>query len=159
LAAAWGAFQSPAQLLFAGPSQDWTPDSLRSRLSNPDDPSVSFIPAVDRSGVAWCLSQAGIFVLPSENENFGIAVAEAMTYGCAVLSTSATAATEHVAAANSGVILTESTSPNIRHALDHLLLNPETVRKMGDRGAQYARQKLTWEATARLLQSTYLRSI
>ncbi len=162
---AWGAAPRDAHLLVVGPDGDWTPTSLRERLRatavtgglNPEraDATVTFSGALPAAEVAWVLDQAGIFVLPSENENFGIAVVEAMGHGCAVVTTQQTAAGDHVQTAGAGVVLPRPDAGLLAEQLDTLLASAELVRRWGHQGRSHARAHLTWAATARSLAAVY----
>ena len=94
-------------------------------------------------------------MLPSENENFGIAVAEAMASGCAVISTKGTAAADHVISALSGIVLPSASPTSLVAALAELLGNEAEVRAMGDRGRRYAERFLTWGGLASALSRSY----
>jgi glycosyltransferase involved in cell wall biosynthesis len=94
------------------------------------------------------MQHAGIFVLPSENENFGITVAEAMAGGAAVVTTKQTAASEHVRRAQAGVVLDSPTHGQLASAIQSLLARPEQVADAGTRAHGYARTHLTWDAAA-----------
>lgn len=50
--------------------------------------NVELLPYIDRSDLAERMSHARIFVLPTRVETFGLAVAEAMASGCAIVSSS-----------------------------------------------------------------------
>ena len=108
------------RLLIVGPAQDWTADTLRARVHPERRHSVSFLDAVDPAAAAWLMTEAGVFALPSENENFGLTVAEAMAYGCAVLTTRQTAAAEHVLAAGAGLVLPRPDAGLLTAALTQL---------------------------------------
>jgi glycosyltransferase involved in cell wall biosynthesis len=153
LISAWNG-TSAGHLLIVGPPQNWSADTLLRLLSPPRQGSVTFLDAVSPAAVAWLMTEAGVFTLPSENENFAISVAEAMTYGCAVVTTRQTAASEHVEAAGAGLLLPYPDVELVRAALATLMSDPLRVAEMGDRGRQYADVELTWTTTAvRLLEA------
>jgi glycosyltransferase involved in cell wall biosynthesis len=144
-------------LVVAGPGEDWEHADLLGRLPAGRRGSVVVLEQLERAEVAWLLRECGIFVLPSENENFGIAVAEAMASGCAVVTTRATAAGEHVRAAGAGVVLDAPDPAALGEVLTRLMGNPDLVEEMGRRGARYAEQRLTWPAMAASLAAAYPR--
>ena len=131
LVSAWNGTRE-GHLLIVGPPQNWAPASLRALLSPERADSVTFLDAVDPDAVAWLMSEAGVFTLPSENENFAITVAEAMLYNCAVITTRQTAASEHVEAAGGGLVLPYPDTELLREALTHLLQNPLGTAEMAD---------------------------
>jgi glycosyltransferase involved in cell wall biosynthesis len=152
---AWNAVREPGHLLVVGPPGEWRPAQLARRLDGGRDRSATFCSGVTPAQVAWILERAGIFVLPSENENFGIAVIEAMSHGCAVVTTDQTAASAHVREAASGVVLPEPHVELLTEALEKLLALPDTVAQLGELGRGYAAHTLTWDATARRLAALY----
>ena len=87
-------------------------------------------------------------MLPSENENFGIAVAEAMLAGCYVITTQQVAASEHLQAARGGTVLSVPDANLLAKALDDRLRG-DRARSRG--AADYARSRLTWDALARTI--------
>jgi glycosyltransferase involved in cell wall biosynthesis len=144
-----------AQLLIVGPAQDWDAATLSARVSPELRGTVTFVDAVSPDTAAWLMSAAGIFALPSENENFAISVAEAMVYGCAVVTTEQTAAGEHVVAAEAGLVLPRPDAGLLREALAELLADPQRTGEMGERGRVYAEAELTWASTAARLSAAY----
>src|SRR5207248_11444254 len=64
------------------------------------------------------------FVLPSRSENFGIAVAQAMARGCAVLITEGVQAGSHVQRAGAGIVVPYGADA-LAHAIDDLLANEQ----------------------------------
>jgi glycosyltransferase involved in cell wall biosynthesis len=90
--------------------------------------------------------KAGIFVLPSESENFPIALLEAMSAGLAIITTRGTGCEEVVA--DTGILVNPNDAGAIREALRNLLLQPELVRKLGQKAYQRVRQEFGWPAVA-----------
>jgi glycosyltransferase involved in cell wall biosynthesis len=152
---AWSRVTTRALLVLAGPEEDWTYDELIDRLPPQRRDSVVCLGELSPGEVAWVLSRSGIFVLPSDNENFGLTVVEAMSHGCAVLTTEQTAASAHVVAAGSGVVLPAPDLDLLIESLDKLLIDPAIVAELGARGSAYARTHLTWQHTASSLQTLY----
>lgn len=152
---AWEATSQDGHLLFVGPAQDWSEQSLKNLVARGSHASITFLPSVDSAGVAWLLEKSGIFVLPSENENFGISVAEAMLHECAIVTTQQTAAGCHVTEAGAGIVLDDPNISDLSNALEDLMDQPEKVERLGKSGREYASRKLTWRATAVVLQDAY----
>jgi glycosyltransferase involved in cell wall biosynthesis len=152
---AWNRLDVPGHLVLAGPEEDWTWPDLRDRLGHTRTPTVTYLGTLDEFGVAWALEQCGTLVLPSENENFGLVVPEAMIHGCAVLTTIQTASSEHVRTAAAGIVLEEPTIESVTQALRLLLTSPDRVRLMGQAAQTHARASLTWEASALRLKDLY----
>lgn len=147
-----------AILVLAGPAEDWTHRELCQRLTLRRAGRVISLEQLDRAEVAWVLQQCGIFVLPSENENFGIAVAEAMASKCAVVTTNATAASEHVTNSECGVTLTNGTVKEVEAALTSMLHRPSETKRMGERARKYADERLSWHQTSLRLSHHYRRT-
>jgi glycosyltransferase involved in cell wall biosynthesis len=152
---AWNRLDVAGHLIVAGPEQDWTWTTLRERLDPGRRDSVTYLGHLDERGVAWALQEAGLLVLPSEDENFGLVVPEAMVHGCAVVTTRATASGEHVTASGGGVVLGAATAESVVGALHHLLSSPQLVEAMGRAGQEYVGATLTWDASARALLHLY----
>lgn len=98
-------------------------------------------------------SDAKTLVLPSVNEGFGLPVIEAMAHGVPVIVSANGALPEIVG--DSGIILEELTSKNIRDAIYDVINNEELQLKLIKRGKE--RYKLfSWETTARKNKNVYL---
>lgn len=151
LVEAWGrAARHPEDVLVvAGPDQDFTRDALAARAAELGCAgSVMFTGAVTPAEATWLYERSGVFVLPSENENFAVAVVEAMLAGCAVVTTRQVAAHEYVVTSNGGVVLDEPSVVGLTQELQHLMDAPDVSAVMGARGAQFAALHLNWESLA-----------
>lgn len=103
----------------------------------------------------WALYRAAdLFVLPTETENFGIVVAEALACGTPVLTTQG--------APWSGLVdegcgwWVENTSEGIRDGLaSALVTDPATLRAMGERGRAYVRKEYDWNPIGERMLAAY----
>jgi len=102
----------------------------------------------------WLFERADVFVLPSWSENFGLAVAEAMSAGIPVIVTRGVGIADIVAANDCGLV-TDCSEPALREAIESLL-NDEAARvRMGRAGRRAVREELSLEAYSDRLKSLY----
>jgi glycosyltransferase involved in cell wall biosynthesis len=150
---AWAAIDRPAGalLVIAGPDDDWTSHSLNAlatQLGVPD--SVVFIAEVQGGAKTWLYEKCGVFALPSDNENFGITVAEALASGCYCVVTDQVAASEHVTAASAGEVIPSDNLGALAAALQRALhRSPESVKTMSQRARIYSAACFDWMRVAR----------
>ncbi|WP_339909330.1 glycosyltransferase [Symmachiella dynata] len=102
------------------------------------------------------LSVADIFVLPSIDENFGVAVVEAMAHGTPVVVTPEVASHIYVDNAEAGLTV-PGNDDAFAEAIANILSGDPTA--MGDRGRQYVQQHLTWPAVNQRLNDLYEQAI
>lgn len=95
-----------------------------------------------------------VFALPSLNENFGIAVVEAMYAGLPVLVSDEVYIHDVVSAEGSGVVC-EPSSASCRPALHRLLADGGARREMGRRGPETAHRHFSPERTVAALTKVY----
>jgi len=107
--------------------------------------------------VKWgAYASAELFVLPSRQENFAIAVAEAMQIGLPVIISDRVNSWPHVKEAGAGLVLDDhEIGTNLENSLLSLLRNPCMASQMGRRGREYARKNLTWTRATACLLSCY----
>jgi glycosyltransferase involved in cell wall biosynthesis len=99
---------------------------------------------------------AELFLLPSRQENFAITVAEAMQMGVPVIITDKVNTWPYVKEAGAGLVLDErDVNSLLPHAVKELLKDDTTRSEMGMRGSRYARERLTWHASAQKLLACY----
>jgi len=94
LISAWSAcdeFHQEWELVIAGPGEVSFTNFLR-RLAekNRSDSSITFLPELGASSKWWLYRRAELFVMPSDFENYCLSIAEALTSGLPVLTTSGT---------------------------------------------------------------------
>ncbi len=100
------------------------------------------------------LSTADLFVLPSHSENFGIVVAEALSYGVPVIATVGTP-WQGLVAEGCGW-WTEPTAEALSAALDESMnLDHETLDAMGLRGRRWVEREFSWTVIAGMMTDAY----
>jgi glycosyltransferase involved in cell wall biosynthesis len=116
---------------------------------------VSFVGHVEGARKERVLAEADIFVLPSSQENFGIAVAEALAAGLPVVVSPQVGLASEIAESGAGLVV-ENRPAELAEALGQLIENPQLRLSMGRRGAELARDRYSWNHTSRLLHELYL---
>lgn len=99
---------------------------------------------------------ASAFVLPSHQENFGLAAAEAMAAGCPVIVSPEVALAPLVAAHGAGRVA-EASVPAVADAMRGLLADEGARRAAGERARALVLQRFTWTAVAAELIRGYER--
>ena len=142
-----------ARLIIAGPDGDIFKSDL-DRLASSEGVASSVYVAGEVSGPqrTWLLARAAVFVLPSENENFALAVAEAMLAGCISVVTRQVAASEHVERSTTGIVIDKL--DQLPAALNEAARYWREEPAIRQRATDYARQHLTWDAVAKSIAGT-----
>lgn len=147
-----------ASLVIAGPDDGALASSQRlvekHRLQN----CVSFPGMLRGAAKAGAFEEAGLFVLPSFSENFGIALAEAMAAGLPVITTDQVNIHDAVRECAAGIVTACKTS-EIAVALSRLLGDPAMAKKMGENGRQLVAARYSWPAIGGELELLYRRLI
>ncbi len=110
---------------------------------------TGFLDGADKQAA---FAAATVFALPSLDENFGVAVVEAMAHGVAVLVTPEVASWVYVEASRGGAVV-EGTLEGVTEGLRALLTSDDP--KQGERARQYVQDHLSWTAVSRQLESVY----
>ena len=128
------------RLILAGPGDERYVDLLRRRagLGGLDD-SVIFTGEVDARAKSALYRQAEMLVLPTQHENFGIVLVEALGSGLPVITTRAVGICEELASSG-GAVIVDRTAAAVGEAAADLLADPERRRFMGEAGRTWARE-------------------
>ena len=99
------------------------------------------------------LAAAALFALPSLQENFGMAVAEALAAGCPVVVSPQVGLAEAVRAHDAGLVV-EPTADALAEAMVALLSDATRRSALGENGRRLA-HTLSWASLAPRLIGTY----
>lgn len=116
--------------------------------------SVLFTGMLDRAAVWEAFRSAELFVLPSQQENFGLSVLEAMAAGCPVLVSPAVGVAGVVEKSAAGRVVSADPQ-SLAAALRELLPDGAERAAMGQRGMRYARAHCLWSQTAQQMTQKY----
>jgi glycosyltransferase involved in cell wall biosynthesis len=115
---------------------------------------VRFAGHVDGEAKQALLAESDCFVLPSANENFGLAVAEALAAALPVIVTPGVALSTAIADAGAGVVV-EPDERALAGALRWAAEHADTLTVMGERAWHLARRDLSWDASCARLTDLY----
>ncbi|MDB4907228.1 MAG: hypothetical protein JWO05_2012 [Gemmatimonadetes bacterium] len=115
---------------------------------------VTFCGAVEGEEKEKLLRRADVFVLPSQSESFGIAVAEAMAYSLPVIVSRDVALGREVESARAGLVVPREADA-LAAAIARLVRNPVEGGAMGGRGRALVEERFSWAAAASSLQTLY----
>jgi glycosyltransferase involved in cell wall biosynthesis len=143
-----------AHLVIAGPD-DGLGEGLRTRITTLElDARVSVLGLLTGAPKGALLRGSRVVALPSEDESFGVAVAEAMSAGTAVVVTEGVAIHQEITAARAGLVVPLEVGP-LAEALLRFVLNEQLAAEAGQNGQSLARRRWTWEQVAADLERMY----
>lgn len=122
----------------------WGPTENQVRAVAPSN--VELVPFERGAPLRQAFARASMFVLPSHAETFGIAVAEAMASGCAVIST--------VPISFEGERVQAGNRDSLAAAIARLWSDRETTRRMGESNRRLAR-RFSWDRHVTRLLDLY----
>ena len=136
-------------LVLVGP-KGWESD-LQSAIE-PIRERVRIIGEVDEVTKHTWYKAASVFCFPSLMEGFGLPIAEAMSHGTPVVTSSTTATSE--VAGDAALLIDPKSADAIAEAIKKILDKPETAKELGEKGLERAK-KMTWKDTALATADVY----
>lgn len=101
------------------------------------------------------LGMLDVFILPSRNEGFPLALLEALLAGTAVVASDVGSVAEVIQDGETGLLVPPEDDMALAVALRRLLTDPELGRRMGERGRQTVLDHFTADHMARAFESLY----
>jgi glycosyltransferase involved in cell wall biosynthesis len=144
-----------AHLVIAGPDDEGIGRALRARIAKHAlERRVTLLGLVVGDLKVALLQRSRVFVLPSEDESFGVAVVEAMAAGLPVIVTEGVAIAEALARVGAGQIVTP-TPAALSATIGRLLTDKELAASMGENGRALAGAAFAWGGIAVELEDMY----
>jgi hypothetical protein len=146
-----------AQFVIAGARHPSISDSALSRALETDGvaKNVSMLGHVRWSDLVNWYRKAGIFVMPSYYETFGISAIEAMTFGLPVVATNAGGLSEVVEDGVTGFLVPPGDSQALAEAMIHLLRDKDLRKTMGEAGRKRVLDEFTVDRVLAQTLSVY----
>ena len=144
-----------AHLVIAGPDDEGIGRDLVARIAGTELSSrVSFVGLVTGPEKRALLQRSEVFVLPSADESFAVAVAEAMAVGCPVIVSPEVAVEDIVRATGAGLVVHRD-SAAIAGAIAEILDDPVRAAAMGEAGRRAADERFSWPKIAESIEAMY----
>lgn len=144
-----------ARLRIVGPDDQGLTEQLTAAASRLGiDARVEILPAVSADERWDVLARAALLVLPSESENFGNVVLEAMAAGTPVVTVPQVGASSVVADAGAGLVV-ERNREALASAIASLILDQAGSRAMGARGRAHVATNYSWDSIAARMEERY----
>ena len=145
-------------LVMAGPDQTGWAEQLRMRAANLGIAERITWTGMLQGDVKWGAFYASeAFVLPSHQENFGIAVAEALGCGLPVLISDKVNIWREIQADGAGIVDTDTTAGTLRSLESWLALDVDARRLMAQQAQRSFHQRFTIEAMTQSILQTVTR--
>ena len=158
LLAAWPSVRSAhptARLVIAGTGEASYVASLRAAATVGGDAGVVWAGQVEGERKRALLAQASVFVLPSFNENFGIAAVEALAAGVPCVLSEGVAVARDVATAGAGLMV-RAEPDAVADAIGRVLGDAPLRAAMAAAARRVARERFSPRAMGMRLQALYV---
>jgi glycosyltransferase involved in cell wall biosynthesis len=149
-----GAFEGIStgmKLVLAGGSSH--SDDYVESLRRHESEQIRLLPWVSGEDLDELLSNAAVFVLPSDLEGLSLALLDAMAAGVCVLTSDIPENQEVVAGA--GFTFHRGDQADLTRVLDLLIRNPALRRQMAAKGEQQIQEQYLWPEIARSIEKAY----
>ena len=143
------------KLVIAGSDENNYRSQLETLVSDLNIVSrVEFRAFVEGKEKQTLLANAFALALCSKNENFGNVVFEAMAHATPVIVTEGVGASSFVTEAACGYVVRRDKIV-IAHAIERLIENPHTAKKMGVSGREVVKRHYSWSQIAKRMTKRY----
>jgi phosphatidylinositol alpha-1,6-mannosyltransferase len=132
-----------AELWIVGGGDDVARLAAKARDCGVGD-AVRFLGRVPDAELGALYRRASVFAMPSRQEGFGLAFAEAMWWGLPCIGTTADAAGQVIVDGETGELVPYGDVAALERALVHLLTNRDQAARMGEAGRRRAREHFSY---------------
>ncbi|MGO4692077.1 glycosyltransferase family 4 protein [Glaciibacter sp. 2TAF33] len=117
---------------------------------------IDFVGMISGEGKRECLKSSDIFLLPSDDENFGIGLAEAMSHGLLSI-VSAQVDASALMSTSAGIIIADPTAPMIAEAIRELANSSDFAERRKSARSE-AVDAFGWDAIGRTWTDMFIRT-
>jgi len=147
------------ELVIAGPDSEGLERGLRDLASTLNlTRSIRFVGEVSGDRKWSLFRNASVFALPSADENFGVAAAEALAVGVPVVLSREVALSEQVEAVGAGLVCARNPE-DISTSVLRILTDHALAERCSASAKEFARETLSWDAIAKGLEAKYQEAI
>ncbi len=143
-----------ASLVMAGPCEPAYQTELINIANDMSKKRVLFTGMLQGKKLYGAYRAAKVFVLPSFQENFGIAVAEAMANYCPVIISEHVDIKNYIQKGNAGIVCAAKVE-SFASAISSTLSSPQSSTTMGNNGRKVSEQYFRWDIAAKRLDAVY----
>ncbi|MBF6606041.1 MAG: glycosyltransferase [Chloroflexi bacterium] len=144
-----------AHLVIAGPDDEGIGRQLGALIAHSGlGDRISFVGTISGAAKRALLQRSDVFVLPSADESFGVAVAEAMAVGCPVVVSPHVAIEDIVRSSGAGMVV-ERNPAAIAKAVATILADPAAASVMGEAGRKTVDERFAWPMIAARMETMY----
>ena len=145
-----------AHLVIAGPDDEGLGADVRRWVADSGIQGRVFLPGIVTGQTKKALLDAStVFVLPSKDESFGVAVVEALAARVAVVVTPGVALHEELERAEAGLVV-ERSPEAVGHAILRLLRDDGLRRRLGENGRSLVEHSYSWDRISEQLEGMYM---
>lgn len=143
------------RVVIAGPDEDGHRSEVEAAIRRHDlTGDFEFVGSVDGAEKRALYRSAGLFVLPTFSENFGVVVAEALAFGVPVITTKG-APWDALNTHRCGWWIDSGVEPLVGALREATLISEKELFAMGQRGRKYAESAFRWSAIAEEMAAVY----
>ena len=127
---------------------DYREELVSLAKASPARDSITFTGAVTESEKFTHYNRCSVFVMPSEQEGFGIVFLEANAFGKPVIGGDVMGVPEAITDSETGLLVDPHDVHAIADAVIRLLQNPDEARRLGENGRRRVESEFTWRVSA-----------
>jgi glycosyltransferase involved in cell wall biosynthesis len=144
-----------ARLVIAGPDEEGIGRRIMARAKDAGlEGRVALIGVVEGHQKRELLGRSSVFVLPSEDESFGIAAAEALAVGLPVVVSKNVAISTDIAGGDAGIVVERAVAPLAR-AIERILGDSSYAQSLADAGRRLAESNFAIPRVSRQIDNLY----